>query len=116
MMSLALIEELNREAGDKARTEDIHPYLIKTLTQINNMPPFPFPFVGDAAEDFDIRYGERITNLFCDSSGMGAEDEPALTVNQLVEKLKELFFANHEELRVAIVEHGQFQLYLGVWK
>ena len=44
--------------------------------------------------------------FFVDSSGWGQEDEPALTINQFLKKIKAGKY-------YAIIEAGQFQVYVG---
>ena len=114
MFGLETIIAMNKAAGDKAREGSLEPYLLEDPAQLDTMPPFPFPNIGDDSVEVDKRL-ERITSLFCDKSGFGAPDEPALTMNQLMSTLTELL-EEHGPLRLAIEEEGQFQLYIGVWK
>ena len=79
------------------------------------MPPFPFPNLGDDAENLDRQY-ERVASLFVDKSGFGAPDEPSLTTDQFTDRLRELLRENEGGLRLAIEEEGPFQLYVGVWR
>ncbi|HDY89155.1 MAG TPA: hypothetical protein ENH82_13700 [bacterium] len=70
----------------------------------------PAVFKCSLAEDCDLENWELLDDqLFVDHSGFGANDEPALTADQFLEKVKEGF-------GYAIVEQGQFQLYVGVYK
>ena len=114
MYGLETIIAMNRDAGDRAREMGLEPFLLKHAPQLDEMPPFPFPNIGDDSVEVDKLY-ERVATLFCDKSGMGSPDEPALTVEQLVESLKSLF-EEHGPIYIAIEEEGPFQLYLGVWK
>lgn len=86
------------------------PYRL-TLSGLEGVPPFPFPHLGYACEDVDA---EHLASLFCDTSGFGAPNEPALTSDQLVAKLRELLEV-HSVLLVAIGEQGQFQAHIEVW-
>ncbi len=116
MYGLETIIEMNREAGDRARDAGLEPFHLERAPQLDLMPPFPFPSLGDDSVEVSKRY-EHIVDLFCDKSGMGADDEPALSIPQLMEKLRSLLRENKETgLRLAIVEEGQFQLYIGVWR
>jgi len=116
MFGLETIKAMNREAGEKARDKGLEPFHLERAPQLDLMPPFPFPNIGDDSVEVSKRY-EHIVDLFCDSSGMGADDEPALSIDQLMEKLRVLLRENQETgLRLAIVEEGQFQLYIGVWR
>ncbi|HIB00827.1 MAG TPA: hypothetical protein EYO31_02795 [Phycisphaerales bacterium] len=114
MYGLETIMEMNKEAGDRARELDVQPFMLDDKAQLDEMPPFPFPNIGDDAVEVDKLY-ERVDTLFCDSSGFGAPGEPALTIDQLMAKLGDLI-EEHGEIRVAIESEGQFQIYLGVWK
>ena len=58
---------------------------------------------------------ELIENLFCDSSGFGTINEPALTKKQLVLKIQEILDDN-PEVYTFLTEQGQFQVYIGVFK
>ncbi len=116
MFGLETIKAMNREAGERAREEGLEPFHLERSPQLDLMPPFPFPNIGDDSVEVSKRY-EHIVDLFCDKSGMGADDEPALSIDQLMEKLRVLLRENQETgLRLAIVEEGQFQLYIGVWR
>ena len=99
MFGLETIIAMNKEAGDKARKGNLEPYLLEDPAQLDTMPPFPFPNIGDDSVEVDKRL-ERITSL---------------TVDQLMSNLTELL-EEHGPLRLAIEEEGQFQLYIGVWK
>lgn len=110
MFSLEVIRAMNKEAGDHARIEGTQPYLLTTAQQLKGMPPFRFPNIGD----MKIK-NELITTLFCDKSGFGSSDEPALTTRQLIQTLTDLL-ETRGPLLIAIVEDGQFQLYLNIWK
>jgi len=56
-----------------------------------------------------------IQELFCDSSGLGADNEPALTKSQFEIKLTELL-KEHGSLTAKITMTGQFQVYIGLFK
>ena len=114
MYGLETIIAMNKKAGEKARELGVQPFLLESKEQLDEMPPFPFPNIGDDSVEVDKLY-ERVDTLFCDSSGYGAPGEPALTIDQLMARLGELI-DEHGAIRVAIEEEGQFQLYLGVWK
>lgn len=116
MWDLHTIHELNKRAQERAQELGLEPHIIKKEVELLSMPPFPFPNIGADEVEADKRW-ERIDTLFVDSTGHGADDEPALTIDQLVEKLRELIRANKDTgIRCAIIEEGQFQLYIGVWK
>lgn len=114
MFSLEQIKAMNADAAIMARGKKKKPFKLSEPKQVDEMPPFPFPELGDAVEDFDDQY-ERLDSLFCDHSGWGSSGERALTVDQLKMELKRLL-GEHGTLYLAIEEVGQFQLYLAVWK
>lgn len=102
MMSLSLIEQLSREAGEKAAKQNREPLVAfcdkdEAVVKCPNLGNY-YP------------KGWTLTNrLFVDKSGFGLVGEPALTVEQFIGKVK-------EGLGYAIIEEGQFQLYIGVFE
>lgn len=102
MMGLAEINRLNREASRKAMHKNTKPFMIKSKAQIENMPPFPFPYIG---EDYVPEGYKKTNEYFVDSSGFGADDELALSVRQFLDKI-EIGKA------YAITSAGQFQVYV----
>jgi len=112
MMGLETINAVNAENAAVARERGINSSLTrltaKTLSRVSKAR-----HIGDAADDVD-KVRERIDTLFCDASGWGSPNEPALTQDQLFERLEEIC-KEHGKVDVAITEAGQFQLYLGVW-
>ena len=52
---------------------------------------------------------DLICSYFVDKSGFGSEGEPALTIDQFFAEIK-------KGLAYAIVEEGQFQVYVGEFK
>jgi len=88
------------------------PYLIQSKEEMEGWPPFPFPNLSDPEEfggDFvvpEVEGWELERQLFCDSSGLGREHEPSLTVGQLKRELKVGY-------GYAIIARGPFQVYLG---
>ena len=78
------------------------------------MPPFPFPFLGDY-----VPHGwEKLEDeLFVDKTGMGADYESALTVEQFKAECIRLYRENYPSgVAFAITQEGQFQLYVGVYR
>lgn len=66
-------------------------------------------------ETMALKGYELIEVLFVDSSGLGQEDEPALTKNQFETRLK-ILLSRYPELTVKILDTGMFQVNLGVFK
>lgn len=58
---------------------------------------------------------ELITEIFCDNSGVGSDNEMAYTRPQVIAKVTELI-KEHGELTAKITGVGQFQIWLGLFK
>ena len=110
MMDLSTIRNMADKAARKAARDKCVPYVIHDEAEGERSTTFPFPFMGD----YCPRGWTLVETLFCDSSGMGGEDEAALSVRQLRTKLLERVKAD-ETYGFAITEAGQFQVYLGVY-
>jgi len=110
---LALSEAHKRERRIGVHFLDEEVVYQSSVDQVDAWPPYPFKYLGNACDDWDEVY-TRQESLFCDSSGWGAPGEPALTADQLRERLHELV-QEHGVIYVAIEEMGQFQLHLAVW-
>lgn len=107
MMSLATIDAMSRKAAAKAAREKKEPFLveaadIEAFKRDGRARPFPFPFIGS----YKPKGWKLLGTLFCDSTGFGGEDEPAMTRAQLIDRLK----VGHG---YAVIEAGQFQCYVG---
>jgi hypothetical protein len=101
MMGLAEIIRLNNKACEKAKKAKLLPYVIKEGDR-EKFPPFPFPDFGD----YRPKGWELVGEYFVDSSGFGMDDEPALSVNQFLKKLKIGY-------GYALIEQGEFQVFVG---
>lgn len=115
MMSLETIRQLAADAGKEAREGGILPVpfwedVIKAvkLQLKNGESPEALrliPFIGDHVPDgFEL-----VEEHFVDSTGWGHEDEPALTIGQFAEKLRNGRF-------YAITQSGQFQIFIGEFR
>jgi len=102
MMSLTLIERLSREAGERAANKEREPFVafVDKDEAVVKCPNF-----GDYVPDG----WKLIDRLFVDKSGFGTVGELALTIKQFIAKVK-------GGLGYAIIEEGQFQLYIGVFE
>lgn len=101
-MSLRAIEQLSREAGERAANEEREPliaFVDKDETVVK------CPNLGDYVPDG----WKLIDQLFVDKTGMGTVGEPALSIDQFIAKVK-------SGLGYAIIEEGEFQLYIGVFE
>jgi len=107
MMSLRTIREISSKYARKAKRLGTKP-LVMTETIIAGLKSGKgrrrIPFLGDyVPEGFHL-----IDTLFVDSSGWGTSHEAALTQEQFLASLK-------VGRGYAIVEAGEFQVYVGVF-
>ena len=102
MMGLEAIEAMSREAAQRAAELEQEP-LVAFVN--GDEAVLKCPNLGDYVPGGWTLKEE----LFVDNSGFGSESEPALTAKQFLAKVK-------EGLGYAIVEEGQFQVYIGVFE
>lgn len=117
MWGLETIKAINAEAGVKARNLRKKPCVLKSVDDVDRLGEIKrlrIPHLGTACEDIDDDK-ERLDTLFCDMSGFGSPSEPALTINQMKARLKEMI-EEHGPIAIALEEQGQFQGYLAVWR
>lgn len=108
MMSPSTIRTIQQEAAEKAATERRIPFVYWDGDDL--APPFPFPNLGD----YTPKGWERTDHFMVDSSGFGSPGEPALTTDQLVDKIKDTITKNPgKTIGWAVIEVGQFQVVLG---
>jgi len=116
MMSLESIRAMSREAAREAAENKLEPFCLEPedleelRARVNgdkefHGPLFPFPMIGSHRPNG----WKMIDRLFVDTSGFGSDNEPALSIRQLVERLKAGF-------GYALIEVGQFQAYIGVFR
>lgn len=116
MMDLNTIVAVNNEIALKAAKEDKHPYVPLDPREVDGWlerMKIPLPNLGyyeppGWTELPDLR-------MFVDSSGWGAPGEPALTLEQFIGQAKAIV-EEHPGMGFAIVEEGQFQVYVGVFR
>lgn len=102
MMSLALIEQISRKAGERAAKQNREPLV---AFSDKDEAVVKCPNLGDyCPKDWKL-----IDRLFVDKTGFGTIGEPALSIEQFIGKVK-------DGLGYAIIEEGQFQLYIGVFE
>ena len=112
MMSQAYIQEQSEQHAREARESGIEPYQPVDIFEINTWREhsvIPFEVLGDY-----IPLGYSVVEtLFCDMSGLGDSNEPALTRGQLCD-----YIADHldSDYSYAIGDIGQFQLYIKVYE
>ena len=105
MYSLEVIKEMNQEAMNQAIDNNKVPVNVFSNGIVNPQKVKNIPSIGD----FRPKNFELVNEYFVDSSGFGAVGEMALTFNQFLEVVKEGYF-------YAIIETGQFQVYIGEFK
>jgi len=98
MYSLEYIKKMNNQATRQAERENRQPYIARVNNDIDVRKA---PKLGNYIPDG----WERVNTYFVDNSGFGSEDEPALTFEQFLSKVK-------AEYGYGIGECGQFQIYI----
>lgn len=110
MMDLATIRAISDRAAREAARAEKRPYIVFNADEVKTWKVFPFPFLGSY-----VPKGWRlIEKLFVDKTGWGYESEPAMTHAALRKRLIE----NCDKKKTygyALVEEGQFQVYVGVY-
>jgi len=107
MMSLSYMRELQQEAAVQAAREHQTPFVVWPGDDLR--PPFPFPFLGTYVPE-RWRPLEGYSAL-ADATGLGADDEPALTPARLARWVEGILdeFPDHT-VGFAITEVGPFQV------
>jgi hypothetical protein len=113
MLDLETLRKANDRAARKARRSGVRPYLLTDPAEVESMTSFPFPYVGDACEDWDESW-DRLDDLFVDSSGFGQEGESALTEARFKKELADMI-REHKRVYAALREVGQFQVWVALW-
>jgi len=108
MMSLETIEAMARKAARRAARKREAPHVFFNEAEVDACPSFPIPLLGGYAPRGWKPIGDT---LFCDSSGFGADDEPALSVPQFKAAIKATMAAHPgRTVGWAVVEAGEFQV------
>lgn len=108
------LERINNEATRRALEKKQEPYVLFDKEDIDKFPPFPFTHLGDyTPPGWELLEDQE--PLFCDTTGFGKSSEPALTTAELKRELRKLYDQN-PNYGYAVIEIGQFQLYLGVFR
>ena len=102
MFSLEYIKEMNKEAMKEAIDMQKLPIKVFSFGSVDIEKLRSIHNIGDyRPEGFNL-----VNTYFVDSSGFGSEGEPALTFKQFSKVVK-------PECYYAIIECGQFQVYIG---
>lgn len=102
MFSLEYIKAINREKTEQAKEQGLEPYIAE-FDGDEGVRSCPF------LADYIPEGYELVEKYFVDSSGFGSENEPALTLEQFLRRVKEGF-------GYAVIESGQFQVYIGEYR
>jgi len=110
MFSLATIQDLNRKAARESRRTGTLPVRFNAeryaaFQRNPSNPGFTIPHIGDRRP----KGYTLVRELFVDTSGFGAPDEPALTLAQFAAEVKPGF-------AYALIACGQFQGYVGEFR
>ena len=111
MFDRQYIEEINRKASREAAGAHKEPYVPFDAQESQNFKSFPFPFIGS----YRPKGWSKVEELFCDATGLGSENEPALTINGF-KGIMLLYLDKPGNYGYAVLEAGQFQCYIGVYK
>ena len=138
MMDIETIKQVNKEAGKNAKENNIKPLVFNSVDmdklKHNDIEPIrTMPDVGDSVPSgwnrFNLgkikdqfKYSYKIYKddakgfgAFFVDQGMGSENEPAMTINQFIHSLSEIWKKN-KKLGFGIVETGQFQVKIGIFQ
>lgn len=129
MLGIAEIQSINNKAAKEAARNRRKPYVLWGVEEVDSFPPFPFPNLGyyvpkgwERAPDvtgsaqFFCRDDLKGTQVwFVDSTGLGYEYGPAMTLRRFKEALK-AYVKDHPDHGFGIVEQGMFQVYIGAFR
>jgi len=87
------------------------PHVPDSAEEIRGYPPVPFP---DLQEFESTEWKDTEKSWFVDSSGTGADNEPALTISQFKLKLEAYHKANPTH-GFGLTGVGQFQVYVSAF-
>lgn len=107
MMSLSAIRQRSEEAAAEAAQEGMEPF-VWAFDEVDSRG-FPFPFLGTYVPEG----WELVDTHFVDSSGLGAENEAALTGRQFAEVISEAIENNDVTVGWGVIDAGQFQVHVG---
>ena len=110
-MSLGYIKQLEQEAGTRAKGLGLAPRQFKgDASDLEEVEEFvrSLPNLGD----YRPSGWKEVDDFMADSSGFGAPDEPADTLDQFVKRVIE----DDGEHGYAIISVGQFQVVIGVFE
>jgi len=101
MLDLEQIQAISRDAAKEAAKEGKTPFVV-WKEDLQDIPPFPFPFLGD----YVPAGWQKVEEYFVDSTGFGTQGEAAITISQFLEKIT-------PGRGYAITQAGEFQVKVG---
>jgi hypothetical protein len=110
MFSPEYLESINRKAARDAAKRRQEPYVPFDAEEIDDLRCLPFPFLGN----YKPKEWKLVEELFCNTTGLGSEAEPAMTVWRLKERMRE-YLDKPGTYGYSILECGQFQAWIGVY-
>jgi len=114
MMSPSAIADLAREQAVKAAAYEIEPYVPASIDECLNWNHVPIPNIGS----FRPQGWCLVEHKLVDKSGLGRDDEPALTIPAFkrwaASKVAETEYTKWSA-GFAIIEEGQFQVVIGLF-
>ena len=110
MLSYDQIVSMAQDVGKEAKRLGKVPYSLKSLN-VDTLRRFLFPNIGS----YRPNGWELVNYKTCDKTGMGHEDEPALTARGLKAWIKDLQRSD-TNWAMAIIEDGEFQVVIGLFK
>lgn len=114
MYGLETIKKMNR---GKLRLKKIKyvPYDYSESEMMAMVRKTPDIREWDSIDIYDNGYKE-ITTCFVDSSGVGRDDERAMTSTRFYSVLRDILKEEKQDVYLGITDMGQFQVYCGVYK
>ena len=110
MMGIEYIQALARDAGVRAQHMKLEPKILGAGSSVESIKSIP------NLGSYVPKGWTMVDRLFVDSSGFVAPDEPALTFEQFVGEVYQRDEFGENEIGYAVVEAGQFQVYIGVFE
>jgi hypothetical protein len=111
MFSGETIRRMSDDAARKAARTKREPYVLFDRAEVERIATFPFPNLGS----YVPKGWTMVEHFMADATGLGSENEPALTPRQLKARLVRDVDAGNR-YGYAIVEVGQFQVVIGVFE
>ena len=116
MYSLDTLKDINNKQELKAYVKSHPLMLLKRVEDVRQSPDY-------AQVDLKLLEGvagiELVDEYFVDSSGMGSENEPALTYSKFCEVLDVILAGEKKEGNIVLsclTGVGQFQVYVGIFR